>query len=351
MNKKYFKYSVLLVFFLLLLPLVVLAQAKLANPLGNIGDVRQIFARIVGALAFFSGILALVYFILGGYRILTAAGNQEKFAKGKTILFYSVVGFVVATSSYFILISIIDILTEGQTTGLVTTPGLVDPLHLDPSNPAAGPSFYGGRILSFLVSSLGAVTLLVFVYAGWLWMTAAGNEEKVAKAKQTIIYGILGLIAVLGSYMILNFIYTPFYTLLKSGESPAVEEAEYPEGTDPSAINGACFDLGMCEETNQAFCNTLGGTFYKGKTCSDYGCCVQTVSPDCGGSEPRQQDRVSTDKCTLTLFGRSPVAPAPPFGCQCDLLQEGNSCYAPVKFIQGMDCGAARSLFPELFPS
>lgn len=336
---------------LTLLPLIVsAADTALQNPLGPNVSIVEIFARVVGALSFFTGVLALVFFVLGGFRILTAAGNQEKFAKGKTILMYSAIGMVVTTSSYFILITLINVLTQGQTTGLVTAPGLVDPLHINLADPKAATQFYGGRLLGFLLSGLGALTLLVFVYAGFLWMTAAGNEEKIAKARQTILYGVLGLVAILGSYVILNFIYAPFYSLLKSGQAPTAVEEQYPADTDPATINGACFGQGLCEENNQSLCAATGGTFYRGETCSDYGCCLQTVSPDCGGSPAQEQDRVKATKCTQSFFNRSPVSPAPPFGCQCGLLQEGNSCFAPVQFIQGMDCAAARSLYPELFP-
>jgi len=344
---------------LILLPVFTYAQGvALDNPLGTrvgvgVAGAVEIFARIVGALSFFTGVLALVFFVLGGFRILTAAGNQEKFAKGKTILMYAAVGMVVATSSYFILITLINVLTNYQTTGLIATPGLVDPLHINLADPTAATKFYGGRILGFLLSGLGALTILVFVYAGWLWMTAAGNEEKIAKARQTILYGMLGLVAILGSYVILNFIFTPFYTLLKSGEAPVATQEQYPTdvGVDPTTVNGACFHLGLCEEGNQAFCTTLGGEFYRGETCSDYGCCRQTISPSCDDPSlpPQEQDRVKASKCTQSFF-RSYRDPVPIWGCQCDLLQEGNKCYAPVQYIQGLDCSAARALYPELFP-
>lgn len=337
---------------LLLLPVLVYADTTaLENPLGTNVGVIEIFARVVWVLSGFTGVLGLVFFVFGGFRILTAAGNQDKFAKGKTILMYSGLGMVVATSSYFILITLINVLTQGQNTGLTTAAGLVDPLHFNVADPSAGVKFYGGRLLGFLLSGLGALTLLVFVYAGLLWMTAAGNEEKIAKARQTILYGVLGLAAVLGSYVILNFIITPFYTLLKSGEAPATVQEGYPVDVpvDPTTINGGCWASGFCEENNLAFCTSVGGTFFQGETCSDYGCCAQTKKTENKSRDPQEQDRVKASKCTQKFFP-SYDKPVPFWGCLGDLLEEGGLCYSPVIFIQGFDCGIAHSLYPGVFP-
>ena len=40
------------------------------------------------------------------------------------------------------------------------------------------------------------IALVIIVYAGFLWMTSAGNEEKVGEAKKIITAGIIGLIII-----------------------------------------------------------------------------------------------------------------------------------------------------------
>ena len=40
------------------------------------------------------------------------------------------------------------------------------------------------------------------IYAGWMWMTAAGNDEKITKAKATIRSGIIGLVVAMSAYII-----------------------------------------------------------------------------------------------------------------------------------------------------
>ena len=63
-----------------------------------------------------------------------------------------------------------------------------------------------GRVLNTLLGIVGAVALLMFVWGGFQWMTAAGNAEQSGKAKKTLVWASLGLIAIFGSYAILSFV-------------------------------------------------------------------------------------------------------------------------------------------------
>jgi hypothetical protein len=38
-----------------------------------------------------------------------------------------------------------------------------------------------------------AISVLIILYAAFLFVTAAGNEDKVTKAKSTIVYGLIGI--------------------------------------------------------------------------------------------------------------------------------------------------------------
>lgn len=62
------------------------------------------------------------------------------------------------------------------------------------------------RIINVSLSLIGIVLVALLVYAGWLWMTAAGEEEKITKAKGIIRSAIIGLIIVLAAYAISRFV-------------------------------------------------------------------------------------------------------------------------------------------------
>jgi len=63
-----------------------------------------------------------------------------------------------------------------------------------------------GRIINIALGFLGAIALGLIIYAGFLWMTSEGNEEKVLKAKKTLTSAAIGLAIVLASWAIATFV-------------------------------------------------------------------------------------------------------------------------------------------------
>lgn len=57
-------------------------------------------------------------------------------------------------------------------------------------------------IIRALLGLVGTVLFVYIIYAGYLWMTAAGNSEQVEKAQAIIKNGVIGLIVVLSAYTI-----------------------------------------------------------------------------------------------------------------------------------------------------
>lgn len=63
------------------------------------------------------------------------------------------------------------------------------------------------KIMKWLFSFLGIIAVLIILYGGFLWMTAAGSDDKIKKAKHTLVNGVIGLIIVLCSYAIATFVF------------------------------------------------------------------------------------------------------------------------------------------------
>lgn len=63
----------------------------------------------------------------------------------------------------------------------------------------------GGVILG-IITILGVVFLTLIVYAGFKWMLAHGEENKITEARNLIVHSIIGLIIVLAAYAISYFI-------------------------------------------------------------------------------------------------------------------------------------------------
>jgi len=63
-----------------------------------------------------------------------------------------------------------------------------------------------GVIIKGALSMVGVIFLILMVYAGYLWMTARGEEEMIKKSQKIIISSVIGLIIVVASYSITNFV-------------------------------------------------------------------------------------------------------------------------------------------------
>ncbi len=62
------------------------------------------------------------------------------------------------------------------------------------------------RVIKVLLSFLGVLFFILLIYAGFTWMTAAGNEEKITKAKKTMAAAVIGVAIILVAYAITVFV-------------------------------------------------------------------------------------------------------------------------------------------------
>ncbi|RJR30814.1 hypothetical protein C4569_04040 [Candidatus Parcubacteria bacterium] len=63
-------------------------------------------------------------------------------------------------------------------------------------------------IVNVALTFLAVIAILIILYGGFVWMTAAGSEDKVSQAKNIIIAGVIGLVIILAALAITNFVLT-----------------------------------------------------------------------------------------------------------------------------------------------
>jgi hypothetical protein len=59
-----------------------------------------------------------------------------------------------------------------------------------------------------ILGLVGAISLIMIVIGGITWMTSAGNADRVRRGRDTLVWAIMGLIAVFLSYAIISFVFT-----------------------------------------------------------------------------------------------------------------------------------------------
>lgn len=69
--------------------------------LGN-RDIRETIASIINVLMGLLGIVAVVIILIGGFKWMTAGGNEEKVGEAKKLIMQGIIGLVIILSSWAI---------------------------------------------------------------------------------------------------------------------------------------------------------------------------------------------------------------------------------------------------------
>ena len=95
-----------------------------------------------------------------------------------------------------------------------------------------------GALIQRALLLSGIVFLVLTVYAGFLWMTAQGNQERVEKARNTLIASAIGIFVIVSAFALTNFIITRFQGAA-TGQDAGPAAGQVGNG---GAALGCCFD-------------------------------------------------------------------------------------------------------------
>ena len=65
--------------------------------------------------------------------------------------------------------------------------------------------------INVVLGVLGLLAVIVIIYGGFMYTTSAGDASKIKKAKDTIMYGVVGLVIALLAYAIVNFVVSSIF--------------------------------------------------------------------------------------------------------------------------------------------
>lgn len=142
----------------------------------------QIVANIATDITVIAAYLVLGYVIYGGYLYIFSSGDPGKVSAGKKTLTQAFIGLAIVMSAYLIMSTIRIVLLGGNKalTDCVTNE-CVDANTLITST------------VQWFIGIAGVVSLIFVVYGGISYTTSAGEPNKLQKAKQIIMYALIGL--------------------------------------------------------------------------------------------------------------------------------------------------------------
>lgn len=62
------------------------------------------------------------------------------------------------------------------------------------------------QIVLAALGFVGLIFLIMIIYAGFQWMTAGGNEEKIKDAKKRLQHSIIGLVVIMAAFAIATYV-------------------------------------------------------------------------------------------------------------------------------------------------
>ncbi len=125
--------------------------------------------------------------------------------------------------------------------GLVLSSGargvveLRNPLAISDEGGAAAFNQIAGIVISNFLQIIGSIALLMIIIGGFIWLTSAGNPEKVKKGRDVIVWTIVGLVIIFSAYTIISFV---FEALPLEPQEISADEQAFSEclgGADPDA--------------------------------------------------------------------------------------------------------------------
>ena len=159
----------------------------------------NIFSPIVGLMQLLASFGFLGMMIYAFFIIVSGGGDEEKAKKGKNIVIYGLIGFLLIRVPRAFISAIYGSPSCRESEFLWTSSCTIKNQDL------AGSIGIIGNIINFLNTFLAIICVILIIYAGWLVLISGGDEEKLKKAKRIILYIIIGLFILVASHAIFRF--------------------------------------------------------------------------------------------------------------------------------------------------
>ncbi len=167
---------------------------------------QNLIEPIINLMMTLAALFFLAMAIFAFYSLVTANGNEENIKKGKMTIFYAIIGFMLIRFARWIVEAVY---------------GKIDCNNLDLwiitiewGNCINRANLSGGvdvvvTIINWMNGFVGIVVVIMIMYAGIQILLSAGDEEKLKKWKQALIYIAIGLAILVMNYLILTFFLLP----------------------------------------------------------------------------------------------------------------------------------------------
>ncbi len=157
-----------------------------------------IVANVLTDVTILAAYLVIGYVIYGGYLYIFSGGDSSKVATGKKTLIRAFIGLAIVMSASVIMGAIRIALVGGS--------GDISDCTYDQDCLSSNDIDMVVNLIQWVIGIAGAVSAIFVVYGGIAYITSSGDSGKLQKAKNTIIYALIGLAIVALAEVITAFV-------------------------------------------------------------------------------------------------------------------------------------------------
>lgn len=159
-----------------------LFAVTLGNNIPRVEANQATLGNVLNAAYVVIGALAVIFIIIGGIRYVLSGGDSSKIAQAKNTILYAIVGLVITVFAYAITNFIIGTFSATSFSAL------------------------RDNVINTLGFAGAALAVIMIIYGAFRYVTSNGDSGKIAAAKNTILYAVIGLVIVIAAYGIVNFV-------------------------------------------------------------------------------------------------------------------------------------------------
>ena len=144
-----------------------------------------------------AGWIALFFILYGGFLFITGGGNASQVEKARKSIFNAVIGLIISMGA----IAITNLAFGSLASSTVTNEFGVPEINADDL-------LRNGINLVYYIA--GIVAVIVIIIAGIMYSTSLGDSGRITRAKNMILYSVIGLVILVAAFAITNFVMSNF---------------------------------------------------------------------------------------------------------------------------------------------
>lgn len=162
------------------------------NPL-KYKTVNEFATNVLGTLRSIIVVLSIIFIVLGGIFYITSAGNEKRMTAAKGAITASMIGLAVGIAAPSFLKEIYTIMGGDSSD--------IDKTSISGSLTLTQISL---NFLDFLLAIVGVLALIMMIVGGIMYLTSAGDDDRIKTAKKIVTYSIIGIAVSLASLVVVK---------------------------------------------------------------------------------------------------------------------------------------------------